>query len=250
MTKYVSEFLGTAFLLIIVVGSGIMGASLSGGNIAIALLANSLATGAGLFILIQCLGPISGAHFNPAVSFIEFLWGRLKKKDLLLYVIAQLTGGIIGVFITHVIFDHTVFEISTNDRAQMHLYISEVVATFGLICTIALAGRKHVEFAPISVAAYITGAYWFTRVASTSDPDFINYKVNSSSTPFISGSLKVYVNGLRLTASASIYIPGHLVNDPWTLLTYTEDSSNGIFQLSTALSEEDIIRIDYDISYV
>jgi hypothetical protein len=86
--------------------------------------------------------------------------------------------------------------------------------------------------------------------ASTSDPDFINYKVNSSSTPFISGSLKVYVNGLRLTASASIYIPGHLVNDPWTLLTYTEDSSNGIFQLSTALSEEDIIRIDYDISYV
>jgi glycerol uptake facilitator-like aquaporin len=170
MTKYVSEFLGTAFLLIIVVGSGIMGASLSGGNIAIALLANSLATGAGLFILIQCLGPISGAHFNPAVSFIEFLWGRLKKKDLLLYVIAQLTGGIIGVFITHVIFDHTVFEISTNDRAQMHLYISEVVATFGLICTIALAGRKHVEFAPISVAAYITGAYWFTSSTSFANP--------------------------------------------------------------------------------
>lgn len=168
--KFYSEFLGTAFLLIIVVGSGIMGESLSQGNEAIALLANSIATGAGLFVLIQNLGPISGAHFNPVVSLLETLWGRLDRKSLLIYLIAQFSGAILGVFITHLMFNQAIFQVSAKERMGINFGISEFVATFGLICTIALAGKKHVEFAPISIAAYITGAYWFTSSTSFANP--------------------------------------------------------------------------------
>lgn len=165
-----SEFLGTAFLLIVVVGSGIMGETLAQGNAAVALLANSLATGVGLFVLIQSLGPISGAHFNPVVSLVEVLWGRLDRKDLLPYWVVQFVGAFVGVFVTHLMFAQVVFQISTKTRLGMNLGISEFVATFGLICTIALAGRKHVEFAPVSIAAYITGAYWFTSSTSFANP--------------------------------------------------------------------------------
>lgn len=169
--KILSEFFGTAFLLMIVVGSGIMGETLSGGNEAITLLANSLATGAGLFVLIQNLGSISGAHFNPVVSLVEMLWGRLERKELLLYYWpAQFLGAITGVLITHLIFDQTIMQISVKNRLGSHLWISELVATFGLICTINLSGRKHVEFAPLSVAAYITAAYWFTSSTSFANP--------------------------------------------------------------------------------
>jgi glycerol uptake facilitator-like aquaporin len=169
-TRFLAEFFGTAFLLLIVVGSGIMGETLAEGNPAIALLSNSLATGAGLFVLIQCLGPISGAHFNPVVSLIEFLWGRLDRKSLFAYVIAQVVGAILGVFMAHLLFEQSIFQLSTKDRTGLNLGFSEFVATFGLICTIALAGRKHVEFAPIAVSAYITSAYWFTSSTSFANP--------------------------------------------------------------------------------
>jgi glycerol uptake facilitator-like aquaporin len=162
--------MGTAFLLLVVVGSGIMGENLAHGNEAIALLANSIATGAGLFVLIQSLGPISGAHFNPVVSMVESLWGRLDRKSLIYYVLAQVLGAIVGVLLTHAMFSHEIFEIATKERASPHLWLSELVATFGLICTIALAGRKRVEFAPMTVAAYITGAYWFTSSTSFANP--------------------------------------------------------------------------------
>lgn len=168
--KVVSEFLGTAALLVVVIGSGIMGETLAQGNAAIALLANSLATGAGLFVLIQCLGPISGAHFNPAVSLVEALWGRLDRKSLLAYWGAQFLGAIVGVWIAHLMFNQGVLQISTKDRFAPHLWLSEVVATFGLITTVALAGRKHVEFAPMSIAAYVTAAYWFTSSTSFANP--------------------------------------------------------------------------------
>lgn len=169
-SKLIAEFLGTAFLLMIVVGSGIMGENLSGGNVAIALLANSLATGAGLFVLIQNLGPISGANFNPIVSLVEAMWGRLDRKSLLLYWIAQFTGAIIGVWLTHAMFHQEIIQLSLKERLGSHLWLSEIVATFGLICTIALSGRKHVEFAPVSIAAYITSAYWFTSSTSFANP--------------------------------------------------------------------------------
>ena len=168
--KVVAEFLGTAFLLAIVVGSGIMGETLAQGNQAVALLANSMATGAGLFVLIQCLGSVSGAHLNPVVSFTEFLWRRISKEIFIKYALAQILGAIAGVLIIHLIFDKSLFQTSTQDRNQSHLWISEIVATFGLICTIGLAGRKHVELAPVSIAAYITSAYWFTSSTSFANP--------------------------------------------------------------------------------
>jgi len=154
----------------VVVGSGIMGEALAQGNFAIALLANSLATGAGLYVLIQCVGPISGAHFNPVVSAVEALWGRLSKKDLFSYVLAQCTGAISGVWITHTMFHQTILQVSEKGRAEMHLWISEVVASFGLICTIGLAGRKRVEVAPTAIALYIVAAYWFTSSTSFANP--------------------------------------------------------------------------------
>lgn len=168
--KLVAEFIGTAFLLTIVVGSGIMGNSLSQGNVAITLLANSIATGAGLFVLIQTLASISGAHFNPAVSFVEMLWGRLDKKLFIYYCVAQITGAIVGVFVAHALFNQTILQLSSKVRYGPHLWLSEVVATFGLISVIALAGRKHSQFTPMSIAAYITAAYWFTSSTSFANP--------------------------------------------------------------------------------
>lgn len=170
MRRFVTEFLGTAFLLAIVVGSGIMGENLSQGNAAIALLANSIATGAGLFVLIQCLGPISGAHLNPVVSLVEVLWGRLKRQDLLPYWAAQFSGALLGVLIAHFMFRLPLFEISEKHRSGIHLAFSEFTATFGLICVIALHGQKHLEWAPVTIAAYITSAYWFTSSTSFANP--------------------------------------------------------------------------------
>ncbi len=165
-----AEFLGTAGLLIVVVGSGIMGETLAQGNVAIALLANSLATGAGLFALIQTFGGLSGAHFNPAVSFVELLWKRLSIHDFFSYTLAQISGGIIGVLLTHLMFGQSLFQLSTHDRSDFRFLISEVIATLGLITVIALSGRKKVEAAPMSVACYITAAYWCTSSTSFANP--------------------------------------------------------------------------------
>lgn len=169
-TKFLSEFLGTAFLLMIIVGSGIMGENLANGNSAIALLANSLATGFGLFVLIQCLGSLSGAHFNPVVSFVERLWGRMTTNEMFLYWVAQISGAIIGVLLTHIMFNQDILQIAQKSRNETHLWISEVIATFGLISVIALAGKKHVEFAPLTIASYIASAYWFTSSTSFANP--------------------------------------------------------------------------------
>lgn len=168
--KTVAELLGTMFLLIVVVGSGIMGENLAQGNDAIALLANSLATGAGLCVLIQCLGPLSGAHFNPVVSLLEHLWGRMSRAEMYRYWIAQVVGAVAGVWLTHLMFGQDLLQLATMNRARPNLWLSEVVATFGLICAIALVGRKRVEAAPVTIALYITGAYWFTSSTSFANP--------------------------------------------------------------------------------
>lgn len=168
--KFWSELLGTAFLMMIVAGSGIMAQNLFPGQNGLALLASSLATGAGLFVLIQCLGPVSGCHINPVVSLVEFLWGRLSKKDLGVYMGAQVMGAYVGVILTHLMFNLEIFQLASVDRSGVNIFISEIVATFGLISVIALAGKKHVEFAPISIAAYITSAYWFTSSTSFANP--------------------------------------------------------------------------------
>lgn len=168
--KLLSEFIGTAFLVMIVLGSGIMGQNLFPQQNGLALLANSIATGAGLFVLIQCLGPISGAHLNPVVSIVEFLWKRLEKREVIIYIIAQMSGAYIGVLLTHIMFDQKIIQISTIDRSGLNLLFSEAIATFGLICVVGLAGKKHGEFAPLSVATYITSAYWFTSSTSFANP--------------------------------------------------------------------------------
>lgn len=154
----------------IVFGSGIMGSQLSGGNLGLALLANSLATGAGLFVLIQCLGSISGAHFNPVVSLVEFLWGRLERTDFMGHVLVQIGGALLGVLLVHAYYDLELLQISRTLRYGPHLWLSEFIATFGLICVIALAGKRHVEFAPLTIALYITSAYWFTSSTAFVNP--------------------------------------------------------------------------------
>ena len=165
-----AEFLGTAGLLIVVVGSGIMAESLAQGNTAIALLANAVATGAGLYALIQTFGHISGAHFNPVVSFAEFLWKRLSLKDLLSYSAVQVAGGITGVLVTHAMFGLQIIQLSRHDRGDFRFLVSEVIATFGLILVISLSGRKSVEKTPMAVALYITSAYWCTSSTSFANP--------------------------------------------------------------------------------
>ncbi|MGE3682658.1 MAG: aquaporin [Bdellovibrionales bacterium] len=168
--RLLSEFLGTAGLLIVVVGSGIMGESLSGGNEAIALLANSLATGGGLYALIQTFGPISGAHFNPAVSFVECLWKRVSLLDFIRYSGAQISGGILGVLITHAMFGQSIIQLSSKNRGDLRFVLSEIVATFGLITVISLSGKRSVEATPFAVALYITSAYWCTSSTSFANP--------------------------------------------------------------------------------
>lgn len=169
-SKIIAEFIGTAFLVMIVLGSGIMAQNLFQENAGLALLANSIATGAGLFVLIQCLGPISGSHLNPVVSFIEMLWGHLSKKETIFYILSQMIGAYFGVIFTHLMFNLTTFQLSSVERSGLNLAFSEMIATFGLISVVALAGKKHVEFAPLSVAAYITSAYWFTSSTSFANP--------------------------------------------------------------------------------
>lgn len=168
--KLLAEFLGTMGLLIVVVGSGIMGEALAKGNAAIALLANSLATGAGLYALIQTFGPISGAHFNPAVSLSEYSWQRLSAEECASYVLAQIVGGWVGVVTTHLMFGQAIFQLSTKSRDEPKLWLSEFIATAGLILVIALSGRKNVHATPAAVALFITSAYWCTSSTSFANP--------------------------------------------------------------------------------
>ncbi|WP_373636633.1 aquaporin [Yoonia sp. BS5-3] len=168
--KLLAEGLGTAFLLIGVVGSGIMGASLSGGNIAIALLANAIATGCILYVIITTLGPISGAHFNPAVTLAFLLRREISGKDALAYVILQIIGGILGVWAAHMMFDLDILQASTTDRTGIAQWFSEILATFGLLFVIFGGIRQKPDAVPTLVALYITGAYWFTSSTSFANP--------------------------------------------------------------------------------
>lgn len=170
MKRYVSEFTATFFLLAIVVGSGIMGERLAQGSAAIALLANSLATGAGLMFLILTFGEISGAHMNPVVSLLDFLAGKLSAKDLPGYVAAQISGAICGVGAANMMFELPVFFISTKVRNGAPQLFSEFIATFGLIAVIAATVKFRPQTTPFAVAAYITSAYWFTSSTSFANP--------------------------------------------------------------------------------
>ncbi|MGJ8617428.1 MAG: aquaporin [Sulfitobacter sp.] len=169
--RLAAEALGTALLLISVIGSGVMGASLAQGNVAIALLANAIATGCMLYVIITVLGPISGAHFNPAVSLAFALRGQLPWRDLSGYVPAQVLGGIFGVWATHLMFDLPVWQWSmTLHRTGSAQWLSELIATFGLLMVIFGGLKARAEAVPTLVALYITGAYWFTASTSFANP--------------------------------------------------------------------------------
>jgi glycerol uptake facilitator-like aquaporin len=164
-----AEALGTGLLLATVVGSGIMGERLAGGNVALALLANTLATGAILVVLITSLAPISGAHFNPAVSTVFALRRELAPSDLVAYVLAQIAGGIAGVLIAHGMFDEPILQLSTKARSGAAQWLSEAVAAFGLVLTILML-RANPAVIATSVGLYITAAYWFTASTSFANP--------------------------------------------------------------------------------
>jgi glycerol uptake facilitator-like aquaporin len=165
-----AEFIGTALLLAAVVGSGIMGDRLSGGNVAIALLANTLATGAALVALILTFGSISGAHFNPAVSIADATQGGLSAREAVLYCAAQTLGAVVGVGLADAMFAEPLYAWSTHVRAGWSQGLSEGVATFGLLAVIWGCSRRRASVTPFAVGAYITAAYWFTASTSFANP--------------------------------------------------------------------------------
>ena len=165
--RLLGEALGTCLLLAVVVGSGIMAERLAGGNVAIALLANTLATVGGLYVLIEVFGPICGAHFNPAVSAVMAWRGELARGDLLPYIACQLLGAMLGAWLAHAMFDLSILQLSTKLRASTGQWLAEGVATFGLLLVILRAPASRVA---AMVAAYIGAAYWFTASTSFANP--------------------------------------------------------------------------------
>ncbi len=168
--RVAAEFLGTGFLVAAVVGSGIMGERLSGGNVAIALLANTIATGAALAVLILAFLPISGAHFNPVVSIAEAFRGGITRKEAGLYVAAQVCGGIAGTACANIMFALPAFSISHHERTGAPIWFSEFVATFGLLLVIRTVARSSPDWLAFAVGAYIVAAYWFTASTSFANP--------------------------------------------------------------------------------
>jgi glycerol uptake facilitator-like aquaporin len=169
--KLVAEALGSALLLATVVGSGIMGEQLAGGNVAIALLANTLATGAGLVALILTFGPISGAHLNPAVTLADASQGGLPWREVPGYLVAQIAGAFVGVAVAHIMFkEPALFFASRRERSGLSQLASEFVATFGLLSVIWGCVRRRPSAVPFAVGAYITAAYWFTSSTSFANP--------------------------------------------------------------------------------
>ena len=168
--RAVAEALGTLFLVGTVIGSGIMAERLSGGSVGLALLANTVATGAALVALILTLGPISGAHFNPAVTLVDASQRRLRWRDAPAYLVAQVVGGFVGAAAAHAMFEQPLLSASRHVRASFGELLGEFVATFGLICVIEGCVRHRREAVPFAVASYITAAYWFTSSTSFANP--------------------------------------------------------------------------------
>lgn len=198
MRRVVAELAGTALLLAVVVGSGIMGEHLAGGSAALALLGNTLATGAGLVVLIQMFGPVSGAHFNPVVTLACAWRGEVDRWSAMAYIPAQIAGAVLGVWIAHGMFAEPILQVSAKLRGGPAQAFSEAVATFGLIGTILGTQRSRPEFTPVAVGLYITAAYWFTASTSFANPavtlaralsDTFAGIAPASVPPFIAGQL-------------------------------------------------------------
>lgn len=168
--KILAEFIGTLFLLATVVGSGIMAENLAGGNVALALWGNTAATGAILVVLILVFGPISGGHFNPAVTLVFLARGDIDRKTAAIFIVVQIIAGIVGVLLAHAMFDVELLQASVKSRTGIGQWISEAVATFGLLMAILGCLRHRPEAIPYAVGLYITAGYWFTASTSFANP--------------------------------------------------------------------------------
>lgn len=221
--KLFSEALGTALLLAIVIGSGIMGERLSGGNVAVALIVNTLSTVGGLYVLIEVFGPISGAHFNPAVSMVMAYRGQLSPSLLPLYLVGQLGGAVLGAWLAHAMFDMSILQFSSKVRSGTGQWIAEVVATAGLLLVILRAPAARVA---AMVAAYIGSAYFFTASTSFANPAAAFGRMFSDSFAGIApASVPAFVGAQLLGAALAVGISRAFAEAPVAPAATTARSS-------------------------
>jgi len=226
--RIVAEAIGTALLLAAVVGSGIMGERLAAGNVAIALLANTLATAGTLIALILTFGPVSGARFNPAVTLADASQGGLAWRDAPAYIVAQLIGAVAGVLAAHLMFGEAVFQVSEHVRAGGAQMFSEFVAAFGLLSVIWSCARKRPDAAPFAVGLYITGAYWFTASTSFANPAVT---IARSLTNTFAGIRPVDVGGFIAAQLAGAFVATILFR--WFMPTLPASVENVVLPHST-----------------
>ena len=212
--RLIAEALGTALLLAVVIGSGIMGERLAGGNVAIALLGNTLSTGAALVVLITVFGPLSGAHFNPAVTLVFALRRELAWPLALAYVAVQIIGGVAGVWAAHAMFGESLLQVSAKLRNGPDQAFSEFVATFGLIAAILGSLRFRPDATPVIVGLYITSAYWFTASTSFANPAVTLARTLSDTFAGIApGSAPAFIAAQVLGAIAASLLFGWLLRE-------------------------------------
>ncbi len=213
--RLAAEAVGCFFLFAGVIGSGIMAEALAGGNVAVALLANTMATGAILFVLIAILAPLSGAHFNPAVSLVMAARGALPWKDVAPYIAVQLLGGLAGALTAHLMFDLPIWQYSLKTRTGLGQWVGEAIATFGLILTIIGTVRHRPGLVPASVALYITAAYWFTSSTSFANPAITLVRSLTDSFAGIApGDVPAFVAAQLIGAAAGALVGGLLFDQP------------------------------------
>jgi len=212
--RLLAEALGTALLLAIVIGSGIMGERLAGGNVAIALLGNTLATGAGLVVLITIFGPLSGAHFNPAVTLVFALRREIAWAMAVAYIVVQIVGGVLGVWAAHAMFAEPILQISTKLRDGPAQIFAEFIATFGLIAAILGSIRFRAEATPMIVGLYITVAYWFTASTSFANPAVtIARSLSNTFAGIAPASAPLFIVGQLLGAVSACLLFGWLLKE-------------------------------------
>ena len=212
--RLTAEAIGAFFLFAAVIGSGVMAEALAGGNVAVALLGNTMATGAILFVLITMLGPISGAHFNPAVTLVMAGRRALPWREVAPYVAAQLGGGVIGAWAAHLMFDLPILQASAKARVGIGQWSGEAIATFGLILTIIGTVRHRPAWVPVSVALYISSAYWFTSSTSFANPAITIVRSLSDSFAGIAPrDVPLFVVAQLIGALAGMIVGGRLFGD-------------------------------------
>ena len=205
--KYLAECIGTYFLVSVVIGSGIMAEDLANGNMAVALLGNTIATGAILFVIIKMFGSISGAHFNPVVSLVFLIRKELKSNEFIIYVSMQIIGGMLAVLSSHYIFELEIIQVSKNIRGEFPLLFSEIIATSGLLLTILFIRKYDEKSIALAVGLFITAGYWFTSSTSFANPAVTIARIFTDTFTGIAPiSVKYFISGQIIGALLANYI--------------------------------------------